>query len=136
MILGIGTDLIEHVRVQRELAQSPWADNDGIFTAQEIARCRASKKPARRYAACFAAKEATLKALGLEVGDLAMFREVELAANSEHHHALLLHGRVKARSEQLGVRRVNVSIAAAKKVNWRHGRAGVLSTRRQDRKCL
>ena len=46
MILGIGTDLIEHVRVQRELAQSPWADNDGIFTAQEIARCRASKRPA------------------------------------------------------------------------------------------
>ena len=83
MILGIGTDLIEHDRVQRELEQSPWADNDGIFTSQEIARCRVSKRPVVRYAACFAAKEATLKALGLEVGDLGMFREVELAADSK-----------------------------------------------------
>ena len=116
MILGIGTDLIEHVRVQRELAQSPWADNDGIFTAQEIAHCRSSRKPVARYAVCFAAKEATLKALGLEVRDLAMFRDVELAADSEHRHSLLLHGRVKAKSEQLGVRRISLSIAAARKL--------------------
>ena len=116
MILGIGTDLIEHVRVQRELAQSPWADDGGIFTTQEIARCRASRRYVARYAACFAAKEATLKALGLEVRDLAIFREVELAADGEHCHALLLHGSVKARSEQLRVRRVNLSITAAKKL--------------------
>ena len=116
VILGIGTDLIEHVRVQRELEQSSWADNDGIFSAQEIARCRPSKRPAARYAACFAVKEATLKALGLEVGDLGMFREVELKEGGKGEHGVLLHGRVKAKSELLGVRRVSVSIAAARKL--------------------
>ena len=83
MILGIGTDLIEHVRVQRELAKSPWADNHGIFTAQEIARCRGSSRLVARYAACFAAKEATLKALGVGVSDLAMFREVEIGLDRQ-----------------------------------------------------
>ena len=116
MILGIGTDLIEHVRLQRELALSPWSDADGIYTAQEIASCRSSPIPIAQYAACFAAKEATLKALDLEVRDLATFREVELTVASEGAPMLLLHGRVRTKSEQLGVRRINMSIAAARKL--------------------
>ena len=116
VILGIGTDLIEHVRVQRELDQGPWTDGDGIFTAQEIARCRSCKRPVARYAACFAAKEATLKAIGIEIPDLAMFREVELGEDREGVHMLLLHGRARAESEELGVRRINLSIAVARKL--------------------
>ena len=116
MILGIGTDLIEHVRLQRELAQSPWSDADGIFTAREIARCRSSPRPIAQYAACFAAKEATLKALGLELADLGMFREVELEAESGGQHRVLLYGRVRARSQQLGARRIRLSVTAARKL--------------------
>ena len=116
MILGIGTDLIEHVRLQREFAQSPWSDADGIFTAREIARCRSSPRPIAQYAACFAAKEATLKALGLELADLGMFREVELCPNREGAYAVLLHGRVKEKSENMGVRHISLSIAANTKL--------------------
>lgn len=116
MILGIGTDLIEHDRVQRELEQRPWAGNDGVFTSQEIARCRESQRPVVGYAACFAAKEATLKAMGFEVGDLGMFREVELLENSTGAHTLLLHDRVRAISQQLGVRSISLSIAVSKKL--------------------
>ena len=115
MILGIGTDVIEHFRVQQELAGNLWTD-DGIFTRQEVASCRVSRQYVARYAACFAAKEASLKALGLAVGDLGVFREVELGEDDEGAPTVLFHGRVKARSELLGVRRVKVSIAAAKKL--------------------
>ena len=115
MILGIGTDVIEHLRVQQELAGNLWTD-DGIFTRQEVARCRVSRKYVARYAACFAAKEASLKALGLEVGDLGMFREVELGEDDEGGHTVMFHGRVKTRSELLGVRRIRVSIAVARKL--------------------
>ncbi|HEY4931198.1 MAG TPA: holo-ACP synthase [Terriglobales bacterium] len=116
VILGIGIDLIDHVRVQRELERSPWEGTDGIFTPKEIARCRASKRSVARYAACFAAKEATLKALGLEVGDLGMFREVELTEGGKGEHGVLLHGRIRAKSDQLGVRRIRLSITTAKKL--------------------
>lgn len=116
MILGIGIDLMEHARVQRELEQNPWTDDDGIFTPQEIARCRISRKCVARYAACFAAKEASLKAIGLEAGDLGIFREVELGEDDEGGHAVMFHGRVKSRSELLGVRRIRVSIAVARKL--------------------
>ena len=116
MILGIGTDLIEHVRVQREIEKNPWADGDGIFTPQEIARCGGSARAVAGYAACFAAKEAALKALGLEVRDLGMFREVELCPNREGAYAVLLHGRVKEKSENMGVRHISLSIAANTKL--------------------
>jgi len=115
VILGIGCDIIEHRSVQKELARSSWANNDGIFTAPEIARC-SSRTSVVRFAACFAAKEATLKALGLDVGDLEMFREVELGADRDGEHPLLLHGRAKERSEQLGVRRVSMTIATSSKL--------------------
>ena len=82
----------------------------------EIARCRSCKRPVARYAACFAAKEATLKAIGIEIPDLAMFREVELGEDRKGAHTLLLDGRVKEKCEELGVRRINLSIAVARKL--------------------
>ena len=61
MIVGLGIDLLENNRVERELARGDWLLNEGIFTREEIKDCSGSRKPALRYAACFAAKEATLK---------------------------------------------------------------------------
>lgn len=115
MILGIGTDVIEHSRVQQELAGNLWPD-DGIFTRLEVARCRVSRQYVARYAACFAAKEASLKALGLEVGNLGVFREVELGEDYKGAPAVMVHGRAKTRADLLGVRRINVSIASARKL--------------------
>jgi holo-[acyl-carrier protein] synthase len=111
VILGLGTDFLETSRVERELSRGKWLSENGIFTPGEISYCSSVGKPARRYAACFAAKEAALKALGVQVRDLAMFREVEVEPVSDHEYKLVLHERLKAASEQLGVRRVQLSIA-------------------------
>ena len=111
MILGLGIDFMEDGRVEQELARALWQPEDGIFTAGEIAYCSSTKRPARRYAACFTAKEATLKALGVQVFDLALFREVELEPASDHGYEVSLHDRLKAASERLGVRHVKLSIA-------------------------
>ena len=115
MIVGLGVDLIENRRVRQELARGDWQQDDGIFTSEEIRRCDAGKNPALHYAACFAAKEATLKALGVEVSDLAMFREVEVSLDPNGDHVVVLHGRLQSESKQLGVRHIRVSVAAAVK---------------------
>ena len=106
---------MENSRLTQELARGDWQPENGVFTSGEIDRCSTGKTPALRYAACFAAKEATLKALGVGVSDWAMFREVEIGMDQNGEYAVVLHDRLKSESEQLGVRHIRVSIAAAAK---------------------
>jgi holo-[acyl-carrier protein] synthase len=115
VIVGLGVDLLENSRIAQELARGDWRQENGVFTSEEIKRCSTGKNPALRYAACFAVKEATLKALGIGVSDLAMFREVEIALDENGEYAVVLHNRLKSESEQLGVRHIRVSVAAAAK---------------------
>ena len=112
MILGLGIDILETGRVERELAQGEWLLDDGIFTPEEIRYCSSVRRPARRYAICFAAKEATLKALGVRIPDLAMFREVEVEFGAERVCGVVLHERLKRHSERMGVRRIRISITS------------------------
>jgi holo-[acyl-carrier protein] synthase len=115
VIVGLGIDLIEHFRVQQELARGDWRQENGIFTSEEIRRCKAGKNPALHYAACFAAKEAVLKALGAEVGNLAIFSEVEVKLGTGNEYGIVLHGRLRSEASWLGVRHINLSIAATKR---------------------
>ena len=113
MILGVGIDLVESRRMQRELARGAWVAHDGVFTSGEIQRCSHGRGRAARYAACFAAKEATLKALGLPVDDLGLLREVEIGAPGDGGATIILHDRVKAEAERLGVTHIRASVAPA-----------------------
>ena len=112
MIVGIGVDTIERARVERELTGGSWAAGQGVFTDGEIARCERGAQPGMRYATCFAAKEATLKALGREVEDLGLLREVELVQGGNDKPAITLHARMQSEGQRLGVRRIWLSMAA------------------------
>lgn len=111
MILGFGIDLLDNRRVEQELQRGAWRPADGIFTLREIQECNSARSPARRYAACFAAKEAVLKALGACPGSLASFREVEVERGRDRRYTVTLHHRLRRDSEQLGVRRIWLSVA-------------------------
>ena len=111
MILGFGIDLLENGRVEQELRRGAWQPADRIFTSREIQQCNSARDPARRYAACFAAKEAVLKALGGPPRDLGSFREVEVERGRDRRYTVVLHDRLRADSEQLGVRRIWLSVA-------------------------
>jgi holo-[acyl-carrier protein] synthase len=65
VILGVGVDLVEVLRMQRILDR-PWARRfiERVFCPEEIAVCDGAARPAEAYAARFAAKEAVVKALG------------------------------------------------------------------------
>ncbi len=115
MILGLGIDLVANVRVSQELARGEWRVDDGIFTCREISRCSRYRDPAVGYAACFAAKEATLKALGVNLADLNVMREVEIEPDGSGRAAVVLHGRMKSESEHLGVRHIRLSTVSTKR---------------------
>ena len=115
MIVGLGIDLVESSRVGKELARRRWGPDDGVFTPTESTYCRAGKQTEQRYAACFAAKEATLKALGTVVPDLGIFREVEVEFGGRTQPEIILHDRLQETARQLGANRINLSLAVARK---------------------
>jgi len=110
VILGLGIDLVQTARVETELSRGQWSSGEGVFTPAEIGRASSSLRPGHYYAACFAVKEAALKALDLPITDLAMFREVEVQPDSAGGYRLALHGRTKARLQQLGAHRASLAI--------------------------
>ena len=114
MILGVGIDLVEHCRVERELAAGKWAETDGVFTREEITYCSAGVWPARRYAAFFAAKEATLKALGLAVPDTGIYRDIEVFARTGDQHEIVLHNRAQAEFMNRGGRHIRLSVGSTR----------------------
>ncbi|MGI9102629.1 MAG: 4'-phosphopantetheinyl transferase superfamily protein [Terriglobales bacterium] len=114
MIIGLGIDLVANRRLRRELARGEWLATDGIFTAKEIDACNNHKQPAAAYAACFAAKEATLKAFGAGCKDLGRMKEVELEFGHDGRHTVVLHNRLRLESEHLRVRHIRLSVASAK----------------------
>jgi holo-[acyl-carrier protein] synthase len=63
-IIGIGTDIIECLRVAKMIERHGELFLTRVYTPHEIEYCTARKAATQHYAGRFAAKEAVLKALG------------------------------------------------------------------------
>jgi holo-[acyl-carrier protein] synthase len=98
-----GVDLVE-VRRLREVMERHARFEEAVFTDSERAYCRRRPDPYPHFAARFAAKEATLKALhrGLfgEGSDRAL-KEIEVV-REDGPPRLLLHGAVAKAAERAG----------------------------------
>jgi len=115
VIVGLGCDLVEVGAVAKELARGGWTVSDRVFTTREISWCGGSRQPEHHFAACFAAKEATLKALGTGVVDLGIFHEVETEFVRGLCPRIALGDRLQAIAAGLGVRRITLSVAGSSK---------------------
>jgi len=109
-ILGIGTDLLDVARMAKELESEGAGFRDTVFTPSEIVYCEAKRRPARHFAARFAAKEALFKALGGSAPG-SFWREVEVARPGDAPPRLLLHGGTKEAAARLGVKNILVSLS-------------------------
>jgi len=77
MLASLGVDIIEIDRVRQALRRRPRLAGK-LFTPAERAYCERRADPAPHYAARFAAKEATAKAIGRPL----RWHDVEVAADS------------------------------------------------------
>jgi holo-[acyl-carrier protein] synthase len=108
-ILGIGIDLVEVGRIERAIARHEEFVSR-IFSMRERRRCEDCARPARRYAACFAAKEAASKALGTGVRGFA-WQDVEMLSDDNGRPYLVLSGRAEELARSQGVKSMQVSIS-------------------------
>jgi holo-[acyl-carrier protein] synthase len=63
-IVGIGTDIVECLRIGRMIEQHGELFLRRVFTDREIRYCQSRRRATEHFAAGWAAKEAILKALG------------------------------------------------------------------------
>jgi holo-[acyl-carrier protein] synthase len=104
--LCAGIDAIELARVKKTLARHPERFLKRVFTELEIAYCRGR---VRELAVRFAAKEATMKALGTGVRGVG-WRDIEVLADRRGKPLLYLHGRAAKRAKEIGMGQAEVSL--------------------------
>ena len=105
-IVGIGVDLVEVGRVKRLLEKRP-RFRERVFTPSEVAYCDTKASPETAYAGRWAAREATIKALG-GIRRL-RYQDISVARAPSGAPGIALEGSAKMRAEELGVREVLVS---------------------------
>jgi holo-[acyl-carrier protein] synthase len=79
MICGVGTDIVEIVRIRE--AVEKWGDHflKKVFSETEITYCYSKNDPALHLAARFAAKEACIKALSTIITNHMSMKEIEVS---------------------------------------------------------
>lgn len=111
MIISIGIDIIE-VRRVREVQRRTPRFTERVFTQGERAYCDSrGVVAAEHYAARFAAKEATLKALQTGWTGGIAWQDIEVTALESGAPVLLFHGRVREIYEQSGATAAHLSIS-------------------------
>ena len=102
MIAGIGVDLVDLARFEKQLENTP-ALRDRLFHEAE------RDNSVRQLAGSFAAKEALVKALGSPIG--LAWTELRVWRNELGQPILIAQGGSAARLEGLGVDKLHLSIS-------------------------
>ena len=109
-MLIVGVDIIEIPRVERVYARYGERFLRRIYTEREAAYCRGR---APQLASRFAAKEATMKALGTGVRGI-RWRDVEVVRGRGQAPRIELHGTARARADRLGMSDIALSLSHSK----------------------
>lgn len=110
MIVGIGTDLAEVGRIRGSIAQFGDRFLHRIYTDGERAYASSKANAAERFAARFAAKEAGMKAVGTGWRRGVTWKDFEVVNERSGRPVLILSGVARGIADELGVRRVSVSL--------------------------
>jgi holo-[acyl-carrier protein] synthase len=110
-ILGLGVDLCEIARMERAISRHP-TFRDRVFTPEEIAYCESRARPAESFAGRFAAREATIKALGGYRGR--RWQDISVSRHPSGAPAIRLDGNAKRRADALGITEVLITFTHEK----------------------
>ena len=111
---GVGVDVVDLDRFRRALERTPGLVAR-VFTPGERAYAAARRDPTERLAARFAAKEATMKALGVGLGAFA-WREVDELRDPSGAPGLRLAGAAADLARRRGVAEWKVTVTHSRLV--------------------
>ena len=110
--LRVGVDLVRVADVTTSISRFGDRYVERVFTAAERAYCRADEsRAAERFAARFAAKEATLKVLRPSPHEGVALRSIEVRQLAEGACEIALHGAALALARSAGIAELSLSIS-------------------------
>ncbi|MCE9597342.1 MAG: holo-ACP synthase [Spirochaetia bacterium] len=114
MIVGLGTDVVENDRIEDLYNKHGKRFLDRIFTEQEIQYSLSRADPVPYLSSRFAAKEAGIKALSLPPGTALNWKDICVEGINFGVKTLLFTGSARERADQLGVKRIHLSMSHAR----------------------
>ena len=111
MIVGLGLDVVPIARIASMLDRYGARLEEKLFSPDERAYCASRGRPAQHFAARFAAKEATLKALGAPSG--LRWQEIEVISGAGGAPILRLSGAAARAASERGAAVRHVSLTHA-----------------------
>jgi holo-[acyl-carrier protein] synthase len=110
-IIGIGTDIIECLRIAQMIDRHGELFIRRVYTEHEIEYCSSKKAATQHYAGRWAAKEAVLKALGTGWVQGISWRDVEVRHKRGGAPTIALCGGAREVFERSGIVRMHISIS-------------------------
>ncbi|MBI1914688.1 MAG: holo-ACP synthase [Planctomycetes bacterium] len=110
-IVGIGTDIIECLRIARMIEEHGEMFLTRVYTDHEIRYCQDRKRAMEHFAGRWAAKEAVLKCLGTAWRRGTNWTDVEVRNDTNGIPRVTLCGAVKELADKLGVGTIHLSIS-------------------------
>lgn len=110
-IFGIGTDIIECLRIAQMIERHGELFIQRVYTDHEIAYCSTKKAATQHYAGRWAAKEAVLKALGTGWVQGISWRDVEIRHKPGGAPVVALRGGAREVFERSGISEMHISIS-------------------------
>lgn len=103
-IVGIGSDIVECVRISRMIERHGEAFLLRVFTEREVRYCQARKRAMEQFTAHWAAKEAIFKSLGTTWRRGLSWTDIDIRADERPQPKVLLSGAVRelARKQHVG----------------------------------
>ena len=112
-IVGLGFDATDIPRIAEVFNRYGERFLRRIFTDGEIAYCTRRRNPVPHLAGRFAAKEATMKALGTGHSRGVLWKDIEVVRRPGGPPQLQLHGGAAARAQRMNVRNSLLTITHA-----------------------
>ena len=110
-VLGIGTDVVECLRIAQMIERHGELFVTRVFTPLECEYCSSRKAATQHYAGRWAAKEAVLKAMGTGWARGIRWQDIEIRNDQGGRPRVALGGGAREVCERLGVEEMLVSIS-------------------------
>jgi holo-[acyl-carrier protein] synthase len=110
-VIGIGTDIIECLRIAQMIERHGELFLTRVFTPREIEYCSSRKAATQHYAGRWAAKESILKALGTGWSHGIRWCDMEIRNDAAGKPSVALGGGARDICERLGIGDMLVSIS-------------------------
>jgi holo-[acyl-carrier protein] synthase len=110
-IVGLGTDIVECVRIRKMIEQHGELFLRRVYTDREIRYCQSRRQAAEHFAGRWAAKEAVLKALGTGWRRGISWRDIEIRNDPSGQPRIAVRGEAKEIAKRMRLQNILITIS-------------------------